>query len=157
MRILQIIIVLFLFMACGTTKQAAQTNLLDEDAKVVISYKQTMGRNLMAPLYEIELYSNKQMFLNAQKNLDVEGKYMRTLTEKEYNQLIEVFTEADFFNFEDFYISKMRDLPSRYLYFSYDGKEKKVHDYDDAPEKLKELEYFVQSYLDRVGWIKMAW
>lgn len=158
MRFIPIILIVLLT-SCGTTKKNTSNAVknIDEEAKLVISYLQTSGYNKLAPKYEIKLFNNRQMYLDAIRNLDITGKHMRTLSEKEYNALIKAFTDADFFEFEDSYTSDMTDLPSRYLYFCYDGKEKKILDYYGAPEELKELELLVQSFLDRVGWIKMSW
>ncbi len=150
------IIILFL-LSCGTQKQITQSTPIEEDTKLMVSYYQTSSYSKTTPEYTIELYSNRQMYLTATKNLDKEGKFMRTLPANEFNEVIKAFAEADFFKFKDEYSSLITDLPTRYLYFSYKGQEKKVKDYYDAPEKLKELELLMQSFLDRVGWEKMSW
>ncbi len=129
----------------------------NEKATLVISYYQTSGYSPTAPEYTIELFSNKQMYLNGKRNLDKTGKYMRTLSEKEYNQLIQAFIDANFFKFEDEYTAEITDLPTRYLYFSSNGQEKKIRDYYGAPEEIRQLEYNLQSFLDRVGWEKLSW
>jgi hypothetical protein len=123
----------------------------------VISYYQTPGFSPEAPEYKIDLYNNRQMFLDAKKNLDKNGKYMRTLSDKEYSQLVDAFRDADFFKFKAEYTANITDLPTRYITFSYKGEEKKIKDYYGAPEELKELEFMLQSFLDRVGWEKMQW
>jgi len=154
--IVQYISILLLFWSCNVSKQATNSPI-EEKTKLIISYNQTSGLSQETPEYTIELYSNMQMYLTATKNLDKQGKFMRTLSEKEFNQIIEAFNNAKFFKFEAEYTSSETDLPTRYLYFSYNGKEKKVIDYQNAPEKLTELEYLMQSFLDRVGWEKMTW
>ena len=151
-----LIIILFLF-SCGTQKQTTQMPVIEEETTLLISYYQTSGYSKETPEYTIELFSNRQMYLTATKNLDKEGKFMRTLPEKEFNMIINTFNDAKFFRFEDEYTSTMTDLPTRYLYFSHNGKEKKVKDYYGAPDKIKELEYLMQSFLDRIGWEKMSW
>ncbi len=150
------ITVFFLF-SCGTQKKVTQNTSIEEDTKLLISYHQVSGYSKTVPEYTIELYSNRQMYLTAKKNLDKQGKYMRTLPSDEFDEVIKTFVDADFFKFKDEYTSDMTDLPTRYLYFSYNGQEKKVKDYYEAPEKLKELEFLMRSFLDRVGWEKMSW
>lgn len=147
---------MFLFSSCGTQKKAQQNILLDDETKLIISYHQTTGYG-NNPEYKIELFSNRQMFLTASKNLDKEGKFMRLLSEKEYSEIINTFSSSSFFSFKDEYTSEMLDLPTRYIYFSHDGKEKKIKDYYGSPEELKELEFLVRSFLDRVGWEKLSW
>ena len=148
---------IFLLLSCGTQKSATNVNSHEDETVLVISYNQTSGYSKINPVYKIELYSNRQMYLTATKNLNKEGKYLRTISEKEYKQVITSFNSANFFDFEDEYTSTITDLPTHYLYFKSNGKEKKVKNYYGAPEELKELEYLMQSFLDRVGWEKMSW
>lgn len=148
---------ILLLWSCGTTKQNTNLESISDETKLVISYNQTSGYNKETPEYKLELHSNRQMYLTAIKNIDKEGKYLRTLSEKEYNQVVASFNDAHFFKFEDEYTSTMTDLPTRYIYFTDNSKEKKIRDYYGAPEELKELEYLMQSFLDRVGWEKMSW
>lgn len=154
--VLLVMTVLF-FYACNTQKKSATLSEQDKKPELIISYYQTPGFSPEAPEYKIDLYDNHQMFLDAKKNLDKKGKYMRTLSEKEYNQLVSAFLEADYFKFQDEYTSSITDLPTRYITFSHKGQTKKIKDYHGAPEELKELEFMVQSFLDRVGWEKMQW
>lgn len=152
-----IVLIIMLFLSsCGINKSTT-SDTLNEETKLLVSYYQTPGFSHDAPEYKLELYSNRQMHLTATKNLDKEGKYLRTLLEKEFNQVINAFDEANFFKFQDEYTSTMTDLPTRYLYFSHNGKEKQVRDYYGAPNEIKELEFLMQSFLDRVGWEKMSW
>jgi hypothetical protein len=151
-KILYIFTILVVVISCKTQKQSST----DGKASLVISYSQTAGYG-NNPEYEIQLFSNRQMYLTAKKNLDKQGKYMRTLPVNEYNQVIKAFKDADFFSFKDEYTGNITDLPTKYLYFNHKGKEKKIKDYYNAPEKLKELEYMIQSFLDRVGWEKLKW
>lgn len=153
--IVSLILTVFLFNNCKSTKES--TNQNTESATIVISYYQTPGFSPAAPEYTIEVYNNKQMFLIAKKGLDVEGRYMRTLSKEEYNQLITSFDNSSFFEFKDEYTNNITDLPTRFISYTKEGKTKKVKDYYGAPESLKELELILQSYLDRAGWTKMTW
>ncbi len=140
------------FISCKSTQTST-----NEKAKLVISYYQTPGYSPVAPEYKLELYNNKQMYLTAMKNLDKEGKYMRTLSKDEYNQIIEAFSDASFFDFKDEYTDNITDLPTRYIQFTHKGQSKKIKDYYGAPQELKALELMVRSYLDRIGWSEMTW
>lgn len=159
MRIVKIIIITFMIAACNNSKQVIKNKPvnLNEQASMVLSYAQNPGNTDQIPEYEIKLFSNRQMYLDAKRNLDVEGKYMRTLNEREYNNLVNAFVQANFFHFQDSYTADMTNLPTRYLYFNHNNTEKKILDYCGAPKELKELELLVQSFLDRIGWVKMSW
>jgi hypothetical protein len=143
--------------SCHVTKKAADSGVEGYKSTLTIAYYQTPGNNALDPEYSIELFSNRQMVLEAKKNLDKSGKYMRTLSQPEYDQLIQEFVDADFFKFKTEYSDTVSKLPTRYVYFAHQGKEKKVKDYYGAPETLTQLEYAIQSFLDRVGWEKMTW
>jgi hypothetical protein len=143
--------------SCNVTKKAADTELIESKSVLTVAYYQFQGKNALDPEYSIELFSNRQMILEAKKNLDKSGKYMRTLSKDEYDQLLQAFLDAKFFKFKNEYSDTISTLPTRYVYFAYQGKEKKVKDYYNAPETLTQLEYSIQSFLDRVGWEKMSW
>ncbi|MFA6404372.1 MAG: DUF6438 domain-containing protein [Salinivirgaceae bacterium] len=145
------------FSSCHVTKETAGTGIDEPKSSLTMAYYQTPGNNALDPEYSIELFSNKQMVLEAKKNLDKSGKYMRTLSAQEYKHLLKTFVDADFFKFEPEYTDTVSNLPTRYLYFAYQGHEKKIKDYFGAPETLTQLEYSIQSFLDRVGWEKMTW
>jgi hypothetical protein len=124
---------------------------------LIISYNQTCENSTESPEFKIELFTNKQMYLTAIKNLDKEGKFMRMLSEKEYNKVINSFSEARFFKFDNSYIVDQSNESIKYLFFDSNGKQKTVSHQSIVPEGLKELEYMMQSFLDRVGWEKMSW
>jgi len=143
--------------SCNVTSKTTEAGMVESKSILTIAYYQTPGNNSLDPEYSIELFSNKQMVLEAKKNLDKSGKYMRTLSAEEYKQLLNAFVDADFFKFNNEYSGTESNLPTRYVYFAYQGKEKKIKDYSGAPESLTQLEYSIQSFLDRVGWEKMSW
>lgn len=152
-----LLIVIFAFFAsCKTSNNSVGVNNNDS-ISLVISYYQTPGHSPTKPEFKIELYSNKQMFLTASKNLDRKGKFMRTLTQEEFDQIISAFIDAKFFKFNNKYTDTISNLPTRYIEFNHNGKSKKIEDYYGAPVALSELELMVKSYLDRVGWSKISW
>lgn len=156
-KLLYILFVSFIMLACKTQKNAGSSSTSSEETKLLISYEQTSETNGKSAEYKIELYSNRQMYLNAIKNLDKSGKYMRTVSEKEFNNILASFNKADFFSFNNEYFTDSSDTPVKYLYYTYSGKEKKVKHNVGAPDELTELDFMVQSFLDRVGWEKLAW
>lgn len=141
---------------CKST-ETINSDTESEIATVIIAYEQNAGNEHHSPEYKIEVYTNQQMFLNGIKNIDKEGKYMRTLSKEEYSQLIKAFMNARFFDFEDIYGNMDTTKSKQLLTFKYHDKSKTVNDFNEAPEALTELEFLIKSYLDRVGWSKMSW
>ena len=115
MKIIYIPTIILLLLSCGARNSTKQNIALDEETKLIISYSQTSTTGNY-PEYTLELFSNRQMYLTASKNLDKEGKYMRILPEKEFNHIIETFTEANFFSFNDEYITNDQNSPTQLIY-----------------------------------------
>lgn len=151
------ILILIVATGCISNKLAFQKDNPNAGSKLVISYQHADTTNPKAPEYTVELYSNKQMFLYAKKNLDKSGKYMRSLSKAEYEQAVETFIKMDFFKFDAESCPSELEQPAKYLFFAYQGNEKKIKVCHDSPEGLKELEFSIQSFLDRVGWEKLTW
>jgi len=107
------------------------------------------------PVYSIEIDKKGLTVLEGKKNLDKIGKFQLQLPESELKELIQTFVSSDFFQFQDEYISKKTDLSTTYITFQYDGKLKKIRDYDGAPIELKNLEKKVEMLLERTGWEKI--
>lgn len=143
-------------LSCNSNKSIGSDDLGDE-TKLLIAFEQINSDGGNNPDFKIELYSNKQMYLTANKNIDKTGKYLRTVQNKEFNNILEVFTAANFSEFKDEYTSEPSATPIKTLYYYHNGKEKKVKYSVGEPEKINELELLMQSFLDRVGWEKMSW
>lgn len=156
-KIAFILLISLIAFSCKTQKQASGAVDINEETKLLVSYEQVDENNSGAPEFKIELYSNRQMYLTANKNLDKVGKYMRTVSEKEFKQINKRFSETNFFAYNNEYKTNQTNLPSKYLYYAFEGKQKKILHISGAPETLIELEYLMQSFLDRVGWEKLVW
>lgn len=151
-----IVLILLAMVACKTQKQTPSSNI-DDETTLLVSYEQSNSQSGNVAEYKLEVYSNKQMYLTAIKNLDKNGKYMRTVSDEEMKLIAKNFMEAGFFNLKNEYISEPSENTLKSLYFSNQENTKKVNYNTTAPEELTELEFFMQSYLDRVGWVKLAW
>ena len=132
--------------------KSSQSNNTQEEALISMEKTRCMGA---CPVYKIEIYKDGKVLLDAEENLTLKGRYEARLTDEEVNEFIKAFEEKDFFGFEDSYKSKMSDLPTTYIAFRHEGKSKKIMDYYNAPEELKELEKKVASLVDDLDWKKM--
>lgn len=133
--------------------KSSQTDNTQEEALISMQKTRCMGA---CPVYKIDIYKNGKVMLDAQENLTLKGRYEAQLSEEEVNKLIEAFEGKDFFAFEDSYKSNVTDLPTTYISFNYEGKSKKIMDYYNAPEELKELEGKVASLIDSLEWKKIG-
>ncbi len=138
------IILMVLFFGC----KAAQVNT--EGARVVYMKKTPcMGT---CPNYDISIFSNGNVVLNAREHVGMEGTFNAKLTDNQFASLMEAFESNDFFSYRDSYKSNKTDLPTTTISFKQDGKEKTIVDYDGAPQSLKDLEQKVDDLLELLNW-----
>ena len=145
------------FISCHTTKKMSTTDtaaLAVTDKAIVISMKKTMCYG-QCPVYEVEIYNDLMAKYKGEKNVDNVGEFIATVPEERYNTLLEQFKNARFFEFKKEYRAPVSDLPTTYLFFSYEGKSKKVMDYYGAPESLKALENLVAELVNELEWKKL--
>ena len=135
--------------ACTSHKAKKQQNL-----KPIITFQKTacFGK---CPVYSLEIFADGKIKYKGEKNTDKIGEYVKSLSKDEIKSLKESFISADFFSFKDEYTSKKTDLPTTYISFENEGKYKKVKDYSDAPEPLKNLERMIEKIVASDGWEKI--
>ena len=140
------IAVLIVLYSCATTRNYTQDNML-------FSMKKTDCYG-PCPVYEMKIYKNGFVKLIAKEHLDLEGDYYAKLPGSTVKALVSKFNEAGFFEMEDHYTSITKDLPTTWIYFSNDGRQKRIKDYDGAPESLRDLENELSSLLESEDWKK---
>lgn len=143
MRIFTIIAIV-LFFSCKTVQKTVS------DLPVISMIKTACFGS--CPVYEINIFYDGKVELKGEMFMDLIGGFRADLTKSELKQLINAFEERDFFAFEDEYSAKITDLPTTYLSFNYQGRNKKIKDYYNAPEELKALEKMVAELLEKLDW-----
>jgi len=136
--------------SCKTKEKTSQSQLSD---KPVISIKKTPCYG-SCPAYSIDFYENGIVKYEGTSHVEKKGKYTAIISESSINNLINEFIEINFFSFKDEYSSEALDLPTTYVYFKYNGKEKTIKDYANAPEALKKLENRLDNYRNTLKWEK---
>jgi len=105
------------------------------------------------PVYTIHIYDNRTVSLNAEKFLPLQGNYKTRLKEKDYEKLLNLF-ETTIYDFKDEYKSQISDMPTVYLTFNYNNRQKQIMDYYGAPAELKQIEQEVFSLINTLKWKK---
>ena len=108
------------------------------------------------PAYEIKIYDNLKVSLKGEMYLDQIGSFEAKISKARFSELIQLFSEANFFEFENKYYEAFSDLPTTYILFSHNGQSKEIMDYYGAPEALKKLEEEVARLLDELDWKKVS-
>ncbi|MCD6564319.1 MAG: hypothetical protein J7K53_00090 [Bacteroidales bacterium] len=146
MRPLIYITVLLVFSSCAATKNYTQDDIL-------FSMKKTSCYG-PCPVYEMKIYKNGFVKLTAEEHLDLKGEFYTKLPGSKVKTLISIFKEAGFFEMEGQYTSIIKDLPTTWIFYSNEGRQKRIKDYDGAPESLKDLEKELSSLLESEDWKK---
>ena len=104
------------------------------------------------PVYDIAIYPNGKVTLNAKKFLEIKGDFESKLSKDELNSLLETFESSNFTSFKKSYTSNMSDLPTTKLSYTVSNKTHKVVNYDGAPQALKDLQRLVAELVDQLDW-----
>ncbi|MBE9509774.1 MAG: hypothetical protein IMY71_02765 [Bacteroidetes bacterium] len=138
------LLVILLLYSCAATKNYTQDDIL-------LSMKKTSCYG-PCPVYELKLYKNGFAKLTAEEHLDLQGDFYTKLPGSKVKALVSKFNEAGFFEMEGQYTSITKDLPTTWIYFSNEGRQKRIKDYDGAPEILRDLEKELSSLIESENW-----
>ena len=127
--------------------------IYQSDDSPIISLEKTRCFGI-CPVFTLEIFADGAAILRGEENIHKIGEFRATLSKKQVKGLVKEFKTRDFFGFEDNYTSSKSDLPTTYLSFTDKGITKKISDYDQAPESLKELEAKVEAYIGILTWRK---
>ena len=144
MKRLIYITVLIVLYSCAATKNYTQDD-------IVLSMKKSSCYG-PCPVYELKIYKNGVVKLTAEEHLDLKGEFYTKLHGSKIKALVSKFKEAGFFEMESEYTSITKDLPTTWIYFSNEGRQKKIKDYDGAPEILRDLEKELSSLIESEDW-----
>ena len=104
------------------------------------------------PVFTLEVYENGFVLYDGKMFVPLSGKYSGKISKKELKELQNKFLENDFFDFENSYKASGMDLQTTFIYFSHNGKEKKIRDYSNPPDELRELEDLLSGLVDKLRW-----
>ncbi len=131
--------ILVITLLCGFIVGCNSAKKIGSDNEIVFSMTKTKCYG-KCPAYTIEIYSNGRVTYNGLANVEKIGKFEKNITQTELSNLKKAFLDSKFFDFNDEYVSNATDLPTTYILFRNNDKEKKIKDYHRAPKELKVLE-----------------
>jgi len=140
-------IVLFLLLLISGCSALKSTN--DEIPVLYIEKTACYGT---CPVYRTEIFLTGKMIFQGTANTKLTGRYCATIDKNILNRLIDAFNTQLYFSFNDAYLSRVKDLPTTTTRINYNGKQKKVLDYDKAPRELKALEKMLETIVDTTSW-----
>lgn len=118
-------------------------------SEIIISKTPCFGA---CPEYDFKINGKGFATYEGKTYVKLEGKHEMDFPPETVNELFKAFADSNFWAFEDEYTDAIADLPTTYLTFTHDGQTKKIKDYYNAPEKLKDLEKKVEALLESTLW-----
>ena len=97
------------------------------------------------PVYTFKIDQAGHGIFKGVENTDHVGIFAFHLKKEEIAGLHSAFEQAGFFELKDRYHEHVTDLPTTYLSYRFDGKEKKIMNYYGAPQELKKLEKLIEA------------
>ena len=107
------------------------------------------------PVYTMQIYSNGSAILLGKEHMRNIGKFSSNIEKERLNKLIKSFEASSFFEFNNAYNSKFKDLPTKYISYHKDGLTKKILAYDNIPKELQKLIVQLEALVKELNWEKI--
>lgn len=141
------ILVIFSFTACKTSKDLPK--LKKKDVVYSLQKGSCLGK---CAVYTLKVYNNKYVTYEGVAGGSKIGLYYKMITDSVYNDLELSFSEANFFEFEDEYISDIVDFP-QIIVGQQKGKiYKKVKYKENRPKPLQHLQLKLEEIANSYEW-----
>lgn len=134
-----------------TAQQCGQDYRYSADTQVEISKTACFGQ---CPVYSFTLRGDGSATYNGKRFVDLEGAYQRTFAADTVNAVFEELVEADLYQYKDEYTEQVTDLPTTYLRFQHEGREKQIKLYYGFPQELEDIADRLQELAFTDGWSK---
>lgn len=97
------------------------------------------------PVYNLKIDQAGNGIFKGVENTGHVGLFTFRLKKDEIADLHSAFGQAGFFELKNRYYQNVTDLPTIYLSYRFEGREKKIMDYYGAPRELKNLEKQIEA------------
>ena len=139
------------------TKPVEEPTKSDVKPYVMLNYKKTpcYGK---CPIYEANFYTDGRATYKGKNFVDHIGDFETTISKEDVKMIKQKFLDIDFLTLANEYPidgPKIADLPSTIMDFRVGDMIKQVRDKHDAPKKLKELEKWMEEYINGLKWVEV--
>lgn len=144
--ILMIALFVSLF-SCKSTKDTSRDS--SNSVRFALDRGPCFGK---CPVYSLKIYSDGMATYEGRPFAKKLGKYEKRLDKNEVKKLNNAFKDANFFDFQDVYVSEIVDLPMVKIYHDNGKKSKSVEGREDRPAKLMELQFMLEKIAESEDW-----
>lgn len=146
----KLILVIALFVSlfsCKSTKDASRDS--SNFVRFALDRGPCFGK---CPVYSLKIYSDGLATYDGRPFAKKLGKYEKHLDKNEVKKLDKAFKDANFFDFQDIYVSEIVDLPMVKIYHNNGKQSKSVEGREDRPAKLMELQFMLEKIAESEDW-----
>ena len=152
LSVLILFLVFLVFNACTPALSKIQVDELNDQ----ISMEKGACRGL-CPIYKLTLYDNGVMAYYGEQNTKKQGLHLKQLSEKQHEEILGSFREANLWQFQDAYRNNGNGFDNGQnqtvsLRFSDDGRTKTIIGKSGRPAPLLKLEAMLERYAQSDGW-----
>ena len=144
---IQIALLIVYFISCSTTGSLINQFNVDNVPLVIMTRTACYGT---CPQYTISIYDNGFIKYDGKLFVDKKGCYYSKISQSSLDLLIAKIKIIDFFDLNTNYDAPMTDLPSVIVEVNLASNHHKITDRFSGPEKLKELQLFIDSISNSV-------
>ncbi|HVA99342.1 MAG TPA: DUF6438 domain-containing protein [Bacteroidia bacterium] len=158
MKTLIAIAIIFSYGTCHSVKKAVPKSTVvapfgNDSTLIWMSKTPCFGK---CPVYTIDIHANGKVIFDGSQNISKIGTYEKQLSKGFLDSLTQTFEDAHFFDFKDNYTAMMTSIPTTFIRFVHDGKDKKIRDYYNAPQTLHELENRIIEIVNEDNWTQIT-
>jgi hypothetical protein len=132
----------------------------------IIEFERTSGACFeTCPVYSVAVYPDRRVMFEGKTNVKTTGQKRTTISKTSFNQLVNAFKAANYFDLADNYIDgtncpeRWEDAPSVRIYFKTGGFAKTIYHYQGCKgrrdlEKLSRLEEEIDRLTNTSSWVR---
>jgi len=111
------------------------------------------------PVYTLDINGDGSVSYNGDYYVSEKGPRSFTISEADVKAIVEKFYEVEYFTFDNIYTESITDLPTTTTSITINGATKEVTNHWEAPDKLIELENFIDQITGVDKWFteKEVW
>ena len=111
------------------------------------------------PVYSVSVQGDGTVRYNGKTCVNVIGEQSDQISQTEVQELVEAFSQNDFFSLEDAYVEDIQDIPSVLIRFTLDDQTKqvftRVYDPTRVPEAFTRTEETIDSVANTQQWVTL--
>lgn len=142
---------LSIFLPAAFHACSVQSKFAEQDVVIELERTRCMGT---CPVYHIRINNDGMVLYEGKEHVARLGLYRSELPDSLFQEIIDRFQAINFYQLRDVYITNISDQPTTYITFRYEGGYKRIMDYYNAPDALRELENFIDHSLENLSFRK---